>query len=229
MELPGANYLYALATVSVTFVGFSALLLVFRETIGGRMTGYDSYFALSFMQAGFIVAAGGLLPQLLAFYEMSHTSVWRASSLIMAIPIFLFVAKTPGRRRAATKAHRVLRWVPASSSIPCWSLSGAQRRRLAHAISACSVCHGADRVAVHNRHRLSDGARARTPGRPWSNIAPRNVITDPGRAKRATETGYFSVAVHKKSIQSSLPARHLLYLVRLRLTKPVPRPIRRPF
>jgi hypothetical protein len=58
MELPGANYLYALATVSVTFVGFSALLLVFRETIGGRMTGCDSYFTLSFMQAGFIVAAG---------------------------------------------------------------------------------------------------------------------------------------------------------------------------
>jgi hypothetical protein len=45
------------------------------------------------MQAGFIVAAGGLLPQLLAFYEMSHTLVWRASSLIMAIPIFLFVAR----------------------------------------------------------------------------------------------------------------------------------------
>jgi archaellum biogenesis protein FlaJ (TadC family) len=104
MELPGVSYLYALATVSITFVGFSALLLVFRETIGGRMTGYDSYFMLSFMQAGFIVTAGGLLPQLLAFYEMSHTSVWRASSLIMAIPIFLFVAMTPGRRRAATKA-----------------------------------------------------------------------------------------------------------------------------
>ncbi|MBO0758502.1 MAG: hypothetical protein J2P54_21845 [Bradyrhizobiaceae bacterium] len=103
MELLGANYLYALATVSVTFVGFSALLLVFRETIGGRMRSYDSYFTLSFMQAGFIVAAGSLLPQLLAFYEMSHTSVWRASSLLVAIPIFLFVGKIPGRRWAATK------------------------------------------------------------------------------------------------------------------------------
>ena len=102
MELPGANYLYALATVSVTFVGFSALLLVFRETIGGKMTRYDRYFTLSFMQAGFIVTAGGLLPQLLAFFEMPHASVWRASSVIMAIPIFLFVAKTPGRRRAAS-------------------------------------------------------------------------------------------------------------------------------
>jgi hypothetical protein len=103
MDLPGVSYLYTLATVSITFVGFSALLLVFRETIGGRMTGYDSYFTLSFMQAGFIVTAGGLLPQLLAFYEMSHTAVWRTSSLIMAVPVFLFVATVPGRRRAATK------------------------------------------------------------------------------------------------------------------------------
>ena len=103
MELPGVSYLYGLATISVTFVGFSALLLVFRQTIGGRMTSYDSYFTLSFMQVGFIVTAGGLLPQLLAFFEMSHTAVWRGSSAIMTIPIFLFVATTPGRRRAATK------------------------------------------------------------------------------------------------------------------------------
>jgi hypothetical protein len=102
MELPGANYLYALATISVTFVGFSALLLVFRQTIGGKMTSYDSYFTLAFMQAGFIVAAGGLLPQLLAFFGMPHASVWRVSSVIMAIPISLFVGMTPRRRRAAT-------------------------------------------------------------------------------------------------------------------------------
>jgi hypothetical protein len=102
MELPGANFLYALATISVTFVGFSALLLVFRETIGGKMTRYDRYFMLSFMQAGFIVSAGGLLPNLLAFYTMPESEVWRAASAIMAVPIFLFVATTPGRRRAST-------------------------------------------------------------------------------------------------------------------------------
>src|SRR5260370_19315590 len=103
MELPGANYLYALATISVTFVGFSALLLVFRETIGGKMTRYDSYFTLSFMQAGFIVTAVALLPHLLAFYGMSETSAWRAASAIMSIPIFLFVPNTPRPRRAAPK------------------------------------------------------------------------------------------------------------------------------
>jgi len=42
------------------------------------------------------------LPQLLAFYGMEPASVWRASSVIMAAPIFLFVATTPRRRRHAT-------------------------------------------------------------------------------------------------------------------------------
>src|SRR5215470_12814952 len=103
MELPGANYLYALAGISVTFVGFAALLLVFRQTIGGKMTDYDRHFTLSFMQAGFIVTAGGLLPQLVAFYNMSQASVWRVSSMIMAVPVFIFVATTPSRRRTATR------------------------------------------------------------------------------------------------------------------------------
>jgi len=46
MELPGSGYLYALATISVTFVGFSSLVLVFRQTVGRATTHYDSYFVL---------------------------------------------------------------------------------------------------------------------------------------------------------------------------------------
>jgi hypothetical protein len=101
MEVDGSNYLYALATVSVTFVGFSALLLLFRQTIGGRMTGYDGYFMLSFMQAGFIVTGGALLPQLLAFFGLPPALLWRAASAVMAVPILLFVVTTPWRRRRA--------------------------------------------------------------------------------------------------------------------------------
>jgi hypothetical protein len=104
MEPPGSAYLYALATVAITFVGFSALLLIFRQARGDVMTRYESYFMLSFIQPGFIVTAGALLPSVLALYGLPTVAVWRASSLIMAIPIFLFVATLPGRRRAATSA-----------------------------------------------------------------------------------------------------------------------------
>ena len=103
MELQGSAYLYALATVSITFVGFSALLLVFRQTIGGRMTRYDAFFTLSFVQAGFIVTLGALLPPLLALYGLRDETVWRIASAVDAALILAFVAAFPARRRRATR------------------------------------------------------------------------------------------------------------------------------
>ncbi|HXJ08910.1 MAG TPA: hypothetical protein VNH12_05340 [Burkholderiales bacterium] len=108
MEIPGSSYLYALATVSITFVGFSALLMIFRQTMGSAITRYDSFFTLSFIQTGFIVTAGSMLPQLLALFEWSHRTVWRASSATMAIAILLFVGTFPVRRRAATEGRAPL-------------------------------------------------------------------------------------------------------------------------
>ena len=68
MAIAETTYLYALAGLSVSFVGFSTLVIVFRQSAGGRLSSYDSYFVLSFMQAGFIVTAGALLPPLFALY-----------------------------------------------------------------------------------------------------------------------------------------------------------------
>lgn len=104
MEPSGSTYLYALAAISVTFVGFSALLVLFRQARGEGMTRYESYFLLSFIQPGFIVTGGSLLPSVLALYGLPAPTVWRFSSIIIAIPILLFVATLPGRRRAATSA-----------------------------------------------------------------------------------------------------------------------------
>lgn len=102
MELSGSMYLFALATVSITFVGFSSLLIVFRQTIGGELTRHDTYFTLSFIQIGFVVTAGSLLPPLLALYPWSHESVWRVSSAVLALVILWLVGRVPARRRAAT-------------------------------------------------------------------------------------------------------------------------------
>ncbi len=103
MELPGSAYLHALANISLTFVGFSALLLVFRQAMSRTMTRYESYFMMTFILSGFIVTAGSLLPLLLALYGLLQPTVWRLSSIIMAIPIFVFVVTLPGRRRAASQ------------------------------------------------------------------------------------------------------------------------------
>ncbi|HEX4600641.1 MAG TPA: hypothetical protein VH116_04540 [Gemmatimonadales bacterium] len=97
------TYLYALAALSVSFVGFSTLLIVFRQSVGGRLTSYDTYFVLSFMEAGFIVIAGALLPPMLWFSGLPPQTVWRVASLLTALPILLFVATVPRRRRVATQ------------------------------------------------------------------------------------------------------------------------------
>jgi len=104
MPIAETTYLYALAGLSVSFVGFSTLVIVFRQSAGGRLSSYDSYFVLSFMQAGFIVTAGALLPPLIALYGLSESAVLRVAGGITSIPIAWFVATVPGRRRAATGA-----------------------------------------------------------------------------------------------------------------------------
>jgi hypothetical protein len=102
MATAETTYLYALAALSVSFVGFSTLLIVFRQSAGDRLTSYDSYFVLSFMQAGFIVSAGALLPPLLTLFGLPQDAVLRTASAITAVAVFLFVATVPRRRRAAT-------------------------------------------------------------------------------------------------------------------------------
>jgi len=102
VELPGSLYLYAIATVSITFVGFSALLVVFRQSMGGQLTRYDTYFTLSFIQAGFVVTAGALVPPAVALYSVSQDAAWRIAGGIVSILVFTFVARVPARRRAAT-------------------------------------------------------------------------------------------------------------------------------
>src|SRR5262245_54475695 len=102
VELPGSSYLYTLSMVSITFVGFSALLVVMRQAKGGGLTNYDTYFTLSFIQIGFLVTASGLVPPVFASFDWSATVVWHVSSTVVALPILWFVARVPARRRAAT-------------------------------------------------------------------------------------------------------------------------------
>jgi hypothetical protein len=101
-DLPGAVYLYALATVSITFVGFAALIIVIRSAVGRKLTKYDTYFTLSFIQVGFISTAGALVPSLFALYGWSMHAVWRVSSAVTLLPMLWFVVHLPRRRREAT-------------------------------------------------------------------------------------------------------------------------------
>jgi hypothetical protein len=112
MELPGSNYLYTIITVSITYAGFAALLMIFRQIIGGGISNYDVYLIRTVLMRSFIVAISAMMPPLLALFDLSQSVIWRVSSLIAALLQGLYVLTFPMRRRAATD-------IP----VPTWALT----------------------------------------------------------------------------------------------------------
>src|SRR5690348_14559061 len=101
MELKGAAVLYTLAGVMVTFAGFSALLYVVRQAAGAKLSLLDRYIARTIMTYIFVLAAGALLPALLALFDMEEMWVWRWSGLLFGLPMLALQISYPLRRRKA--------------------------------------------------------------------------------------------------------------------------------
>src|SRR5258708_6287575 len=98
MELPGTSYLYTVAMLGMTFVGFSVVVLLLRQTLGRKLRTFDALFAHVYMEFGLIVA----VPPLLMSWELLPALVWRVSGGLTGIPIILFAVTYPGRRRAVS-------------------------------------------------------------------------------------------------------------------------------
>lgn len=87
MELPGTGYLYTLATLAMTFVGFCAIVLVFRQSMGAQSSKFHRYASHIYIELGLTSAAFAMLAPLLAACELPHTAVWRVSSAVIAIAL----------------------------------------------------------------------------------------------------------------------------------------------
>ena len=119
------SYLYTLAAVSVTFVGFSSLVIVLRQAMGGEMSKLDILITRTFIQVGFLVAAGAMLPALLSLFHLEESSVWRVSSAVTAPAVMLFAATYPGRRKAASGVRTPLAiWIDALVILSLGALLG---------------------------------------------------------------------------------------------------------
>jgi hypothetical protein len=102
------TYLFALGAISTTFVGFSALILVFRQTVGGGLSKLDSWIALVFVQLGFIVTAGSLVPPLMLLCGAPAGFTWRLASLSAGLIMGAFAVSYPFRRYAAAAVRMPL-------------------------------------------------------------------------------------------------------------------------
>jgi hypothetical protein len=85
MDIPGSNYFLALATISITFVAFSTIVVIFRQSQGAGLMEYEVVLLRLFLVSGLEVTVFSLLPPLLGLFGMPPLWVWRVSSLAVAI------------------------------------------------------------------------------------------------------------------------------------------------
>jgi hypothetical protein len=102
MELSGSNYLYTIFTGSITYAGFAALIVIFRQTIGGGVSSYDVFVIRVVLMRSFIVAFSAMLPPALALFDLPPHLIWRTASLCAAFLLALFTWAFHIRRRAIT-------------------------------------------------------------------------------------------------------------------------------
>jgi len=96
------TYLLSLAALAVTFVGFASLVVTLRQIGGGNVSKLDAFLTRTFIQLGFLVAAGALLPPLLALSSLAMPLIWRIASVAVAAPAIFFAVTYPYRRQIAS-------------------------------------------------------------------------------------------------------------------------------
>lgn len=101
VEVKGADFLYALSALMITFAGFSALLLGIRQAAGARLSLLDRFVVKTILVHLFILTGAALLPPLLGLWNVSEPWLWRVAALCFAIPMLALLLTYSHRRRKA--------------------------------------------------------------------------------------------------------------------------------
>jgi len=99
-----SDFLLRLAALSLSFVGFSAIVVTLRGALGGQLSDPHVRLVRLYIEGGFVVAALGLFPTLLNLQHVAEAVTWSVSSAVAAI-VFTFVLVTQFRRRRAIEGH----------------------------------------------------------------------------------------------------------------------------
>jgi lipid-A-disaccharide synthase-like uncharacterized protein len=107
---PESDYLLRLATLSLSFVGFSAVVVTLRGALGGELSERHLRLVRLYIEGGFLVTALALIPTLLDLLHVPDTVTWRVSSAAAAL-IFSFVLLIQFRRRRSVERGLFPSWV----------------------------------------------------------------------------------------------------------------------
>lgn len=99
-----SDFLLRLAALSLSFVGFSAVVVTLRGALGGELSDRHLRFVRLYIEGGLLVTALGLVPTLLTLLHMPDSFTWSVASAAAAL-IFTFVLVTQFRRRRAVEGR----------------------------------------------------------------------------------------------------------------------------
>jgi hypothetical protein len=102
MELPGETYLFNLSLIAVTFAVVSALVMMMRQTMGGKLSNFDIYLTSTYISFGFALAVAAILPPLVSFFELLPPGLWAVSSVLAAVLVAGTLTTAIHRRRLAS-------------------------------------------------------------------------------------------------------------------------------
>jgi hypothetical protein len=102
MELPSSGYLFTLALLAITFVGFTAIVVILRQSLGSAILPIDALVARLFMVWGFTITYAAMLPMVLAAYDLTAPVIWGASSVVGSISLLTINLGYPPLRVRAT-------------------------------------------------------------------------------------------------------------------------------
>ena len=104
------DYLSHLASLSLSFVGFSAVVVTLRGALGGELSDRHLRLVRLYIEGGLLVTALALVPSLLNLLLIPDTVTWRLSSAAAA-STFTVLLLLQFRRRRAIEPGRFPLWV----------------------------------------------------------------------------------------------------------------------
>jgi len=111
MELTSAGYFYALAALSMAFVGFTSVVVVLYQSTGKQLSKFHILLTRLFVELGLMATAFAMLAPTLAVSGFLPEHVWRISSAIMLATLVPWLVAYPFRRKAAEPIGGLpLRW-----------------------------------------------------------------------------------------------------------------------
>lgn len=103
MELPGEIFLFNLSLLAVTFSVVSTLVMLLRQAMGGKLSGFDVYLVYDYVGHGFILAICAVLPPMIAQFGVSTPVLWAIASGMSGALLLLATVAALRRRKAVTK------------------------------------------------------------------------------------------------------------------------------